>query len=301
MQIFVIGRMWLANRIVKTSDIQFMRLLNSVYKTIILVLLAWTLLSLSGCIAVIHSEKDYDITVTDADSGKPVSGVDIIAIWGDWGYGMEGGTYHGAAKIMDAASDANGRVHFPAWGPSILVTSYVLSSDPQLVVYKTGYQLVITNKYGLNYRQGAIQLRRNNGSYAAILKTSGKMYEELRREETGICDWENMPNLMIMQVRDKIDYHKNKQKLPPLYVDEVWRGNKYFDDAGCRSGKKYIVDVYLNYLEKTQKSVNTSTVRRQLADLFRSDTKPRGKVIIISPGNNYLMVAKPPPGRRVGN
>jgi len=291
--------MWLANRIVKPSDIQFMKSSNPVYKTIILVLLAWTLLTLSGCIAVIHSEDAYDITITDAESGKPVSGVVMIALWGNWGYGMEGGTYHGAAKVMDAVSDANGRVHFPSWGPSILVTSYVLDTDPQLVVYKTGYQLQVTNKYNLLYHRGgfahkgAIQLRRNNDSYAAILKNSQNLYEELRREETGMCDWENMPNLMIMQVEDKINYNKNKQELPPLYVDGVWHGNKYFDDAGCGSGKKFISDVYSDYLKGMQKPVNTSTVRRQLVDLFGPDIKPHGKVITISPGNNYIRDVKP--------
>jgi hypothetical protein len=77
--------------------------------------------------------------VVDADSGRPLDGVIVVAHW-ELRYGLEGGGTH-QLMVMEAVTDQQGRFHFPAWGPKEIPKSLpsearLKDGDPVLLLYR---------------------------------------------------------------------------------------------------------------------------------------------------------------------
>ena len=62
-----------------------------------------------------YSAKPIEAWVVDAQTGKPLEGVNVVAHW-KLRYGLEGGGSY-QLHIMEDVTDKNGRFFFPAWGP----------------------------------------------------------------------------------------------------------------------------------------------------------------------------------------
>ena len=99
---------------------------------------------LSACSAN-YSAAPVTGQVVDAETGKPVAGVNVVAHWQFEG-GMEGGTPIGAVMVMEAETDANGRYHFPAWGPKqfrkpfgVYANARIKGAAPELIFFKSAY------------------------------------------------------------------------------------------------------------------------------------------------------------------
>src|SRR5947209_3399798 len=90
-------------------------------------LIALCILVLTGCYQI-YSAEPITATVVDADTKEPLEGVVVVAHWEMKG-GLEGGNVEGEVMIMEAVTDAQGKFHFPAWGPKKV---YVGFSNAQL-------------------------------------------------------------------------------------------------------------------------------------------------------------------------
>ena len=56
--------------------------------------------------------------VVDAQSGHPLTGAVVMAIWElRKGFGMEGSITSGTLQVMEVLTDEGGRFELPAWGP----------------------------------------------------------------------------------------------------------------------------------------------------------------------------------------
>lgn len=275
--------------------------MNRKYKKMIgFILLSLLAVGLAGCVAVLHSERAHTVRIMDAATGKPVPGAVMIEVWGNWGYGMEGGNYKGPAKIIEAISDANGRIYFPSWGPSFVFTSYIVSTDPQIILYKPGYRLFVSDNDVFKCRKeeckGAkslpnkIRLTRDADNKIAVSKNGKNLYQELRQQGIYGCDWEYLPRLLVVQVINKMEYFKKDKKPPILYVDGIWENDKRYRDFGCESSKDFISRSYAEYLKNRGRTVSLSGVHAKLQTLFDIG-RDRGHTIILSPGNNAVLNA----------
>ena len=91
----------------------------------------------------LYSSRGFELTVVDAETGRPLSGV---YAWAEWvQYGDHG--RNGPLMIQDATSREDGRLTFPAWGLRQGSRAGIdLGYDPALILFKSGYRtLLVTN------------------------------------------------------------------------------------------------------------------------------------------------------------
>lgn len=87
----------------------------------------------------------FDITVVDAETGKPLAGVYAWAEWVQYGHH---GT-NGPLMIQEATSGADGRLTFPWWGPRFGSPAGLdLGSDPAVILFKPGYATLLAQNAG---------------------------------------------------------------------------------------------------------------------------------------------------------
>ncbi len=93
--------------------------------------------------AVIYSAEATEGWVADAETGKPIEGVIVVAHWRITG-GLEGGTPINELKILETVTDESGRYSFPAWGPKLAFLSGIFGSlgseSPEILMFKQGYK-----------------------------------------------------------------------------------------------------------------------------------------------------------------
>jgi hypothetical protein len=84
----------------------------------------------------LYLSRGFEITVVDAETGQPLSGV---YAWAEWVQYAAHGT-NGPLMIQEATSGADGRLTFPAWGPTRGSGAGLdLGSDPAVILFKSGY------------------------------------------------------------------------------------------------------------------------------------------------------------------
>ena len=89
-----------------------------------------------------HSAKEINGQVVDAETGKPLEGVIVVAQWVPYRYGIGHAIGHrGAIHSYEALTDKEGRYAIPAWGPKLMPpASTIEGSDPNLRIFKAGYE-----------------------------------------------------------------------------------------------------------------------------------------------------------------
>jgi len=86
-----------------------------------------------------YSAEAIEARVIDADSKTPLEGVIVTANWQLLG-GMEGSLPLSQLMVMEAITDRNGAFKFPAWGPLKRSQGYLREDDPQLLLFRSGYE-----------------------------------------------------------------------------------------------------------------------------------------------------------------
>lgn len=87
----------------------------------------------------IYSADPITAWVVDADTGKPVEGANVLAVW-EMKYGLEN---HGTnyAMVLEAVTDSDGRFSLPGWGPKLVVKAgAITTAAPRLVILKADYR-----------------------------------------------------------------------------------------------------------------------------------------------------------------
>lgn len=118
---------------------------NPVYRLI----LALLILPLTGCASLQYSAAPIEAWVVDAETKQPLEGVIITANWPYADSTFAGrGSDLGQLMVMETVTDKEGRFHFPGWGPRKPERGYMRDNDPQLLLFKSGYEyLRLTNDY----------------------------------------------------------------------------------------------------------------------------------------------------------
>jgi len=99
---------------------------------------ALVLPAIAGC-AGMYSAKTIEGTVVDAETGKPLGGVVIVAQWRLWRNTV--GDEKALLHVTETVTDKMGRYAIPAWGPKVLppLADFHQGNDPLLLLFKSGY------------------------------------------------------------------------------------------------------------------------------------------------------------------
>jgi len=90
-----------------------------------------------GC-GFAYTADPISARVVDAETGQPLAGVNVAALWTLKG-GLEGGNVVGYANILETVTDANGTFSFPGWGPRPVVLGQLHADAPLMLFFKPGY------------------------------------------------------------------------------------------------------------------------------------------------------------------
>ncbi|MFO1304395.1 MAG: carboxypeptidase-like regulatory domain-containing protein [Burkholderiales bacterium] len=90
----------------------------------------------------VYSADPITAWVVDADTGRPIEGANVLAMW-EMKYGLEN---HGTnyAMVLDAVTDAEGKFSLPGWGPKAIKAQGALGTGaPRFVILRYGYRLAM--------------------------------------------------------------------------------------------------------------------------------------------------------------
>lgn len=116
-------------------------MINSSKKLAIGIVIALFLPLLAFCHPPVYVAKDIHGQVIDEETGRPVADAIVVARWGLRQEVVPGFAYSdGSLKIIETATDGNGRYSISGWGPIPRPPFHFLDdADPELIVFKNGY------------------------------------------------------------------------------------------------------------------------------------------------------------------
>lgn len=175
-----------------------------------------------------YSADAIEARVVDAETRKPLEGVVVTANWELLG-GLEGGTPVGQMKVMETVTDKNGRFYFPPWGPARRPRGYLRENDPQLLLFKSGYEYRrLYNEYHFTEEQRSRKVHRSdwNGRTIEMKRFKGTVLQyadhlgmlnndlyDLIGSET--CDWKRIPRMLLALTEESRVFRK--QGIEALY------------------------------------------------------------------------------------
>jgi hypothetical protein len=108
-----------------------------------------SVVTLPACVTrLTYTAEPMEAKVIDADTKEPLEGVIVVAHW-QLETGTAGGNYPaGQLMVMEAVTDKAGKFSFPGFGPKTVWDSFLIDKDPELLLFKSGYNyLRLTNPY----------------------------------------------------------------------------------------------------------------------------------------------------------
>ena len=212
--------------------------------------------------ATTYSAEAIDAQVVDAKTNQPLEGVIVVAHWEvgrvvptfvpimPFGNDPRGPFQ---LQIMETVTDANGRFHFPAWGPlSVPPLAALGDSDPHLIFFKEGYVPWGASSYHpstFDYSASStrsswvngttIKLKKFEGDLQAYAAQVGKLSVPLdfaRNYRNDTCDWKRIPRMLgtVIKIkksfREKLIYSAlpNLESIP--HQDECGSAEEWLKD-----------------------------------------------------------------------
>lgn len=174
------------------------------------VILAAALLT-QACAArrrLVYSSREIHGQVVDADTGAPLEGVIVVAVWLLTPTLIGHEQYPTRLHIIESVTDGGGNYVIRAWGPKALPPFMELdNTNPRLVFYRDAYEPTYLENggeqagspLGSDWHNKVIRLTRFHGTAAEEeARQLGFYCEELQRghgdERT---DWQNYPRAIL--------------------------------------------------------------------------------------------------------
>ena len=196
---------------------------GQIQRVVVGVALLWVSLPACSGIPFFYSAEAIEGRVTDADTGKPLEGVILVAHWQLQG-GFEGGTPIKELQIAEAVTDRDGRYSFPGWGPRFAASGHLKSESPEILLFKPGYKFrALSNNWypgkdlsKSDWKGQTVKLERFAGtlkeyaqhiwSFSDTLWVAGYAVGDRSGDP---CGWKSFPNML--RAMDKLD-----EELKPL-------------------------------------------------------------------------------------
>jgi hypothetical protein len=208
---------------------------------------------MQGC-ARNYSAKSIEAGVVDAQTGKPLEGVNVVARW-ELRYGLEGGgTYQ--LQVMETVTDKDGRISFPAWGPKEIPEhlpseARLKDRDPEIAFFKGSYEaLVLRNDRPINSMGGhgaSIRSSDWNGKTIQLHKFQGSLQKyvfNLAYAQSGLgfatygkdCEWKLVPKMILTLTEEaKLLKEQNIE----THILEFRSIDNLPNQAGCGSAQAF--------------------------------------------------------------
>lgn len=123
-------------------------------------MLGYALAGLPACATPsVYSAESIRAWVVDAETKQPLEGVVVVAHWQLFYSTVGGRVPGGQLMVLESITDRDGKYTFPAWGPKkvpqykpqkgdiwiahipfFVPDSYLDNRDPQLLLFKSGYE-----------------------------------------------------------------------------------------------------------------------------------------------------------------
>ncbi len=211
-------------------------------------------LTLSACIEAPHqySAEATTAKVVDADTKKPIAGVIVTANW-QLEQGTVGGNVPvGQIMVMETITDKDGKFTFPAWGPKWTFKGHLVIDDPQLLLFKGGYEYRgLQNEVTTRYNKGSLRHSDWNGKTIEMKRFEGSLEEYAKQtywlsvdmdrihdyaHGAKTCSWKNTPQMLSSLHRISLEFEK--QNLHP-YGERIHRIDDIPIELGCGSPKEF--------------------------------------------------------------
>jgi hypothetical protein len=188
-------------------------------------------LTLSACVEPPrqYSAEAIMAKVVDADTKKPIEGVIVTANW-QLERGTVGGNVPvGQIMVMETVSDKDGKFTFPAWGPKWAFGGHLVIKDPQLLLFKGGYEYRgLQNAVTTHYNKGSLRHSEWNGKTIEMKKfkdhsinvganySTSAYAENLSFLSTSLttiiendCNWKKIPQILLALKTQAEIFRKN--------------------------------------------------------------------------------------------
>ena len=187
-----------------------------------------------------YSAKPIAGQVVDADTGQPLEGAIVIAIWELYtGFNYENDILAGQLHVAEVLTDKAGYYHIEGWGPEWRPSKKYLSHNaPLLVVFKEGYDFFARgNSYESifkdtrykwiqesSWNRETIKLKKFEGNleeYGDRLWRLSSNFNSLLKFYFGAerCAWKKIPHMIL--VFDKYDEKLQKEKISSVLVPDL--------------------------------------------------------------------------------
>jgi hypothetical protein len=114
----------------------------------------------------LYLSPGFELTVVDAETGKPLPGVYAWAEWVQYGVHGRGGPL----VVQDGFTGADGRLVVPRWGPRFGSRGgLLLGTDPAVVLFKPGYATLLV--------QNAVELGASQHKATRAFSRSGQSFK----------------------------------------------------------------------------------------------------------------------------
>lgn len=164
-------------------------------------------LPLSAC-AITYSAEPIEAWVVDAETKQPIEGVIVTANWQLEEGTLGGNVLAGQLMVMETVTDKNGKFAFLGWGPKLALSSHLVNRDPQLLLFKSGYEYRgLQNTFIVDYNKGSLRRSEWNGKTIEMRKFKGSLEEyagHLGFLDTSLesilseeCGWKNIPRMIM--------------------------------------------------------------------------------------------------------
>ena len=193
-----------------------------------------SLLLFGGCTILpgAYQAEPIEGWVVDADTGKPLEGVNIAASWELMTSGGFSTIPVGSIMLMETVTDAKGRYAFPAWGPLARNQGALLEQSPRLVFFKTGYRGedrmndYVEPRYGGRIRRSdwngkTIKLELFKGSFKEYAQQLDHLVTILGGfSHNEPCGWKKMPQMILSLTDLRQSFRAQKISSGLLSVDD---------------------------------------------------------------------------------
>lgn len=167
--------------------------------------------------ALVYSAEAIEGWVIDAETGKPIEGVIVLAHWQLKG-GFEGGTPVNELKILESVTDKGGRYSFPAWGPKFALMGQLRSASPEILMFKRGYKFQRLNNNWYrdrdtstsDWNKKTVKLEPFAGTLEQYAQHLSSLSSDLWTTGYGVgdhwgdyCGWKSFPNML--RAMDELD------------------------------------------------------------------------------------------------
>lgn len=187
---------------------------------------------LTGCSTMLSAEP-VTARVVDADTGKPLAGVAVMAYWELHNGSLTGHSFGcGAVDVEGSVTDQEGQFHIPGWGPvSIFGSCGMREASPSMILFKSGYYAHGVNNNPLD-PLGTVSVSRSRWNGKTIqLRVVKDMDLEAKGAFSYADDFSSLNDSLGRFVFSDCNWKKIPDMLRAIYIQE-----EGFSAAGQKFG-----------------------------------------------------------------